>query len=86
MPAPSVELTVVGALMRAHLASIPPKKRRLFLDNLMATFEEYEACSNVVRLRSQNRDAEVTKARREAVAWTGGMMAAFWMIDVDRRE
>lgn len=84
MPSPSVELTMIGALMKAHLATLPPKKRRAFLAELMSVFSEYEASSNVIRLRSRSHDAEVTRARRGAVAWTRGMMAAFWQLDLDR--
>lgn len=84
MPHPTAELTMIGALMRAHMACLPPRKRRAFLANLMEVFEEYEGSHNVVRLRSRALDSEVTRARREAVAWTRGMMAAFFMLDVDR--
>jgi hypothetical protein len=84
MPHPSPELTMIGALMRAHMASLPPRKRRVFLANLMEVFEEYEGTSNVVRLRSKALDPEVTKARRGAVAWTRAMMAAFFMLDVEK--
>lgn len=84
MPPPSAELTMIGALMRAHMACLPPRKRKAFLSELMRVFEEYEATSNVVRLRARSMDGEVEKARREAVAWLRGMMAAFFMLDVDR--
>lgn len=83
LPPPSPELTLLGAMLRAHMATLPPKKRRLLLKNLMEVFEEYEATSNVIRLRGREHDAEVTAARRGAVAWTRGMMAAFFMLDVD---
>lgn len=83
MPPPTPELTLIGAHMRALLATMPPKKRRAYLRSLMETFEEYEAISNVVRLRGREHDAGVTSARRGAVAWTRAMMAAFFVLDVD---
>lgn len=69
--------------MRAQLAMMPAKKRRLFLRELMGVFEEYEATSHVIRLRGREHDRAVTQARREAVAWSRAMMAAFFMMDVD---
>ena len=84
IPPPSAELTLIGALMRAHLASLPPRKRTVFLASLMEVFEEYEASSNVVRIRSRRHDEAVTQARREAVAWTRAMMGAFFMMDVTK--
>jgi hypothetical protein len=83
LPAPSPELTMIGALMRAHLRTLPAKKRRAFLANLMEVFEEYEGSSNVIRIRGREHDAEVTRARREAVAWARAMMGAFWLLDAD---
>lgn len=82
LPEPSVELTMIGALMRAHLSCLPPKKRRAFLASLMQTFEEYEASSNVIRLRAKDKDEAVAKSRREAVAWTRAMIGAYWMLDM----
>jgi hypothetical protein len=86
MPEPSVTLTMMGALLRAHLATLSPKKRRQFLAELMKVFAEYEETANVVRLRSATHDEELTRARREAIAWTRGMMAAFWLRDLDKPE
>lgn len=74
---------MIGAFMRTHIACLPPKKRKLFLAKLIEVFEEYEGTSNVIRLRSRDRDPEVTRARREAVAWTRAMFAAFWLMDAD---
>jgi len=75
---------MIGALMRAHMACLPPRKRKAFLTELMGVFEEYEATSNVVRLRAREMDGAVERSRRGAVAWMRGMMAAFFIMDVDR--
>ena len=84
LPPPSPELTMIGAHMRAHMATLTPLKRRKYLTALSNVFEEYEAKSRIVRLRGREHDEEVTRCRREAQAWTGAMMAAFFALDVDR--
>ena len=82
MPPPSVELTLLGVMLRAHLKCLPPKKRRVFLENIMETWEELDASANVVRLRGREHDEGVMRTRRQGVAWTRGMMAAYLMHDI----
>lgn len=84
MPPPSAELAVMGAIFRAHLMTLSPKRRRVFMNCLMQVFEQYETDAHVVRLRAALYDAEVKKARRGALAWVRGMMAAFFLADMDR--
>lgn len=84
MPAPTVELALMGAIFRAYLQTLSPKKRREFLESLMRVFEQYETDAHVVRLRAALYDGEVKKARRGALAWVRGMMAAFLISDLDR--
>ena len=81
LPPPSPELTMIGALMRAHLRTLPAKKRKAFLENLWDVFEEYEDSSNIVRIRGREYDAAVAKARREARAWARAMVGAYFMLD-----
>lgn len=78
MPTPSVALTVIGAIMLAHLRTLSPKKRKAFLTALFDVFEEYETTSHIVRLRGREYDAAVASSRRQAVAWSRGMFAAWW--------
>jgi len=84
MPPPDVALTALGAHQRAFLKTLKPRDRRRYLTALMETYEEHEGTSNVVRLRSREFDAEVTRVRRSAVAWTRAMMGAFFMLDIDK--
>lgn len=86
MPPPSTELTLMGVLMRAHLRSLPRKKRREYLLGVMDALEEFEMNANVVRLRPASFDKEVAATRRQATAWVRGMTASFFMADMLRDE
>lgn len=82
MPAPSTELTLIGVMMRAHLKCLPPKKRRLFLLEVMETLSDFEDLRKVVRLRGREHDEMLALTHRQAVAWTRGMTSAFLVSDV----
>ena len=82
MPEPSVELTTLGVMLRAHLKCLSPKKRRAFLEAVMETWEELDASANVIRLRGREYDDAVMQTRRQGVAWTRAMMAAYLMKDI----
>jgi hypothetical protein len=84
MPPPSVELTLISVLLKAHMATLSPKKQRAFLSSVMDTFEDLENAASVVRMRSPKYDAEVKKARREALAWLRGAIALSWQLDMLR--
>lgn len=81
MPPPSVELTLMSVMLRAHMECLSPKKQRLFVSSVMETFEAMERAGSVVRMRSPKHDEEVLKARRAALAWVRGAMAASWQLD-----
>lgn len=74
---PSVELTLIGVLMKAHMSTLSPKKRRAYLLSVMDTLSDFEDLRKVVRLRSREHDAAVAESQRRAVAWTRGMTSAF---------
>lgn len=86
MPPPSVELTMIGVLMRAHLASLSPKKRAAYLCAVMEALSEFEDLRKVVRLRSREYDEALVETQKQAVAWTRGMTSAFFMGDCLNRE
>ena len=75
MPPTSPELALIGAFVRAHLATMPKRKRAIFMREVFAVFESYDE-GNVVRIRGREHDEAVAKSRRGAVAWTRGMMSA----------
>ena len=81
MPPPSAELTLIGVLMRAHLKSLSPKKRRVYLLTVMNTLTEFEDLRRVVRLRSREHDEAVALTRKQATAWARGMTSAFFLSD-----
>lgn len=85
MPPPSAELALLGVLLRAHMETLSPKKQRVFVRTVMDTFDAMERAGSVVRLRSPKYDAEVVQARREALAWVRGAMAASWQLDALKR-
>lgn len=85
MPLPSPELTLISVLLKAHMETLSPKKQRAFLSSVMDTFEELEAAGGVIRMRSAKYDAEVVRARREALAWLRGAIAVSWQLDTLRR-
>jgi cytochrome c556 len=72
---------LLSVMFRAHLETLSAKKQQRFVRSVMQTFEEMERAGTVVRLRSPKYDAEVLKARREALAWVRGAMAAAWQLD-----
>ena len=86
MPPPSVELTLAGVLMRAHMRTLPRRKRREYLLAVMEALEEFEMNANVVRLRPASFDEDVAETRRQATAWVRGMTASFFMADMIRDE
>ncbi len=87
MPAPSAELTLIGVLMKAHLKTLSPKKRRVYLLSVMETLSDFEDMRKVVRLRSRAHDEAVEVTRRQATAWTRGMTSAFFLSEMlDRAE
>lgn len=83
LPAPSAELTIVAALVHAHLKTISPRKRRRFLDLVEETVRQHEALANVVSIRKPAQDAEKAKAGREASAWLRMARGAFRSIEIE---
>lgn len=83
MPPPTAELTLIGVLMRAHLKTLSPKKRRAYLITVMDSLTEFEEMRKVVRLRGREHDEAVSETHRQATAWTRGMMSAFLVHDAD---
>jgi hypothetical protein len=81
MPPPSVELVVLSVIFRAQMQTLSTRKQQRFVKTVMNAFEAMEAAGSVVRLRSPKYDADVLKARREALAWVRGAMAAAWHLD-----
>jgi hypothetical protein len=81
MPPPSVELMLLSVIFRAQMQTLSTRKQQRFVKTVMDAFEAMEAAGTVVRLRSPKYDAEVLKARREALAWVRGAMAAAWQLD-----
>lgn len=86
MPPPSPELALMGAILRAHMMNLSPKKRQAFLRAVMQVFTEYETGEVVVRLRAAKYDAEVTAARRSALAWVRGWMTTLSMTEIPPRR
>ena len=82
MPPTSPELALIGAFVRAHLATMPRKKRALFMREVFSVFDSYDT-GNVVRIRGREHDEAVAQSRRGAVAWTRGMMSAFLLDSLD---
>lgn len=84
IPDPSVELTLIAVMIRAHLRTLKPKARREYLRTLAEVMAEFEADQNVVRLRGRKHDAAVTRTRRESAAWMRAVMGAFFIADGQR--
>jgi hypothetical protein len=84
MPPPSAELTLISVLLKAHMATLSAKKQRAFITSVMDTFEDLENAGTVVRMRAPKYDAEVLRARREALAWLRGAIAISWQLDMLR--
>lgn len=81
MPPTSPELVLLSVMFRAQLETLSAKKREQFVKTVMDAFETMERAGNVVRLRAPEYDAEVLRARRQALAWVQGAMAAAWQLD-----
>lgn len=81
MPPPSVELVVLGVILRAQMQTLSAKKQQQFVKAALDTFEAMHRAGNIVRLRSPKHDAEVLKAQREALAWLRGLTSAGWQLN-----
>ena len=84
MPEPSVELTLLAVLMRAHLRTLKPKARKAYLREIVTALEEFEADANVIRLRGKEYDEAVALTRRQSVAWVRAALGAFFVSDSER--
>lgn len=84
IPAPSSELTLIAVLVRAHLRTLSPKKRRAFLRAIAETLGDFEAHSSVVRIRGREHDEAVAVTRKEAAAWLRATLGAFFIADGER--
>ena len=82
MPMPSAELTLIGVMMRAHLNTLPPKKRRAYLLSIMETLAEFDDFRKVVRLRGREHDEALGLTRKQAAAWMRGMLGAFFVAEM----
>lgn len=69
LPPPSAELDIIAALVHAHLETLSPKKRALFLSNIERLMRRHEALANVTRIRPAAQDEAKARARAQAFAW-----------------
>lgn len=84
VPAPTVELTLGALFLRAHLKTLSPKKRRVFLRELATAMTDFNEHANIVRLRGREHDDAVARTRQEAAAWLQATLAAFTIADGER--
>lgn len=84
LPEPSAELTLFALFLRAHLRTLSKRKRREFLRALAEAMAEFDADSNIVRLRGREHDAAVATTRKEAATWLRATLAAFVIADGER--
>lgn len=84
LPEPTVELTLGALFLRAHLKTLSPKKRRVFLRELAQAMTDFNEHANIVRLRGREYDAAVAVTRAEAAAWLQATLAAFTIGDGER--
>lgn len=76
LPEPSAELTLLMALVRAHLAGLPRKDREAFISRVGDSLGVQEASYNLIRFRPRSQDSRVYASIREARAWWGQVLGA----------
>jgi len=81
LPPPSPELSLIGALVRAHLATLPKKKRQAFLRAVSEAFREFDEHHALIRIRPADEDPLVREARTLAANWWRHALGAQLTLD-----
>ncbi len=68
LPAPSAELVLIRVMVSAYLATAPRRRSEAFLRQAAKLLENEEAVSLLLPMRPPAQQAELSRARREAVA------------------
>ena len=86
LPPPSPELVLLSAFVRAHLLTLPRKRRMAYLRRVTEAFAEFEEHQALVRIRPPAEDAAVAEARRLAWAWFRHAIGAQLTLDAMKDE
>jgi hypothetical protein len=76
LPQPSPELILILALVQAHVATMPRKRKDAFLLAVNRSLGLQEASYNILRFRPRTEDRAVYRAMAHARAWWSQAMAA----------
>lgn len=77
LPAPSAVLVLIRVLVQSYLATCGRRRAEAFLRYASELLADEESITQLLPLRPASQHAEVTKARREAVALFRRYVPAF---------
>lgn len=69
LPRPTAELYLVGAVIEALMAELPPERRRHVVDRISSAFERHDELVAGIRPRPDHQQMAVGQARNLARNW-----------------